>query len=352
MTASNAFVETEQAWREQPEMELIETLRSSYFQNASDASIKLVLAYCRATGLSPMGHVVHIVPMYDKRTKKYRDVIMPGIAHYRIQASRTGLYSGQSAPEYGPMVTENFSVHDDRTGETKVTRVTFPEWCKISVTRVVNGRDAVFTAIEYWMENYATTGFSDLPNSMWRKRARGQLAKVTEAQALRKAFPEMVIGYTAEEMEGRAIEDDLDELGVRKPKPPEKPTAAKAQLDAFAGPAATTQQKGAEDKEPDPAEGEIEDAEVVSDGEADSANDAAAASGTSMPSDLRDAMDAGRWGGAWTWFRDAVRGMKPGEAVDFFATHDALLKVVSAHSPKQAATVTALAEECGVNWNG
>ena len=39
---------------------------------------------------------------------------------------------------------------------------------------------------------------------MWRKRAYGQLAKCTEAQALRKAFPEFSGGQaTAEEMEGK-----------------------------------------------------------------------------------------------------------------------------------------------------
>jgi hypothetical protein len=30
------------------------------------------------------------------------------------------------------------------------------------------------------------------PNAMWRKRFHGQLAKCTEAQALRKAFPEIM----------------------------------------------------------------------------------------------------------------------------------------------------------------
>ena len=42
---------------------------------------------------------------------------------------------------------------------------------------------------------------------MWAKRPYGQLAKCTEAQALRMAFPEHVGGHpTAEEMEGKTIE--------------------------------------------------------------------------------------------------------------------------------------------------
>jgi hypothetical protein len=46
---------------------------------------------------------------------------------------------------------------------------------------------------------------------MWRKRTFGQLAKCAEAQALRKAFPELCAALTAEEMDGKTL--DLDEIG-------------------------------------------------------------------------------------------------------------------------------------------
>jgi hypothetical protein len=84
-------------------------------------------------------------------------------------------------PEFGPMVTEDLGGHE----------VTFPEWCKVTVKRYVAGVIAEFTAVEYWLENYATKGGkerSEAPNAMWMKRKRGQIAKCAEAQALRACF--------------------------------------------------------------------------------------------------------------------------------------------------------------------
>ena len=175
-------------------------LKSSLYPGASDASVDLVLSYCRAAGLDPMQKPVHIVPMWDGKAREMRDVVMPGIGLYRTNAARTGQFAGMSEPEFGPMVTERIGNKD----------VTYPDWCKVTAYRQLpTGHIAEFTAVEYWIENYAIKGGKDQdqsPNAMWSKRVRGQLAKCAQAQALRMAFPEAVgAGPTAEEMEGKAI---------------------------------------------------------------------------------------------------------------------------------------------------
>lgn len=175
-------------------------LKTSLYPGATDASVDLVLAYCRAAGLDPMKKPVHIVPMYDSKAREMRDVVMPGIGQYRTDAARTGEFAGMSKPVFGPMVTERVGSRD----------VTFPEWCEVTVCRQLRGGHiAEYTAVEYWIENYAIKGGRDQdqsPNAMWSKRPRGQLAKCAEAQALRKAFPEAVGSQsTAEEMEGKEI---------------------------------------------------------------------------------------------------------------------------------------------------
>jgi phage recombination protein Bet len=179
------------------EEDVLRVLENSLYPGAKPESIQLVLAYCRMNGLDPLLRPVHIVPTSVKVDGQWetRDVLMPGIADYRIKASRSGDYVGKSEPFFGPDVTENLGG----------TEITYPLWCKVTVQRFVRNQVRDFTAVEYWLENYATAGNkTDAPNKMWRKRAYGQLAKCTEAQALRMAFPEFSGGIpTAEEMEGK-----------------------------------------------------------------------------------------------------------------------------------------------------
>jgi phage recombination protein Bet len=177
-------------------------LQTSLYPGASDSSVDMVLAYCLASGLDPLAKPVHIVPMWDSKSKSMRDVVMPGIGLYRTNAARTGQFAGMGEPVFGPMVTETLGTRE----------CTFPEWCKVTAYRQLpSGHVAEFTAVEYWVENYAIKGGQQqdqAPNAMWSKRVRGQLAKCAQAQALRMAFPEATgAGPTAEEMEGKSIID-------------------------------------------------------------------------------------------------------------------------------------------------
>lgn len=206
------------------ESEVLQVMRDTLYPGAKMESVQMVLSYCRARGLDPMKKPVHIVPMW--LDGGMRDVVLPGITSYRIDAARTGEYDGKSEPEFGPDTTRTFKGKVKRSGswEDVSETVTFPAWCKITVMR----RGKAFHAKEYWLENYATQGKSEVPNSMWAKRPYGQLAKCAEAQALRMAFPEEVGGQnTAEEMEGKALMIDAT------PQPtPETPAIAAPERDA------------------------------------------------------------------------------------------------------------------------
>ncbi|RAS62655.1 phage recombination protein Bet [Vibrio diazotrophicus] len=186
-------------------------LKNSVYPGAKEESILMVIDYCRARNFDPLLKPVHIVPMNVKNSQtnnnEWRDVVMPGIGMYRIQADRSGTYAGSTEPEFGPLVSMDF-----RGEGNQVETINFPEWCKITVYKVVNGNPVAFSAKEMWLENYATAGRNtQIPNAMWKKRQYAQLAKCTEAQALRKAWPEIGQQATAEEMEGKdlIIEHDV-----------------------------------------------------------------------------------------------------------------------------------------------
>ncbi|MGI1274159.1 phage recombination protein Bet, partial [Enterobacter kobei] len=172
---------------------------------------------------------VHLVPMSvkDSRTGKseWRDVVMPGIGLYRIQADRSGDYAGAREPEFGPDTTQTLSG----------VEVTFPQWCKYTVyKRMPSGEIVEFSAKEYWIENYATGGRdTTAPNAMWKKRPYGQLAKCAEAQALRKAWPEIGQQPTAEEMEGKSLDVDIRDVTPRNTTESLPPAASEETLQAI-----------------------------------------------------------------------------------------------------------------------
>jgi len=186
------------------EPELMQGLKNSLYPGAQDESIKMALGYCKASGLDPMQKPCHIVPIWDSKAKAMRDVIMPGIGLYRIQASRSGQYAGVGEPEFGDDVVETLSG----------CQFSYPKWCKVTVKRLmINGQIAEYSATEYWKENYAVKGGQEksiAPNAMWLKRPYGQIAKCAEAQALRKAFPEIGSQPTADEMEGKYEEGERE----------------------------------------------------------------------------------------------------------------------------------------------
>lgn len=214
-------------------------------------SVVLALSYCKARNLDPFKKPVHIVPIWDSRANGgqggYVESIWPGIAELRTTAFRTGTYAGCDEAEFGPMKEQTFTgkVREGRgqnaEWKTKEITVKFPEWCRVTVHRMLNGQRCKFVGPKVlWLESYATIGKSDLPNDMWQSRPEGQLEKCAEAASLRKAFPEELGSeYTADEMAGRhVIHDDSDATRTATPNagPPSPDQVRNAQAAAEGAP--------------------------------------------------------------------------------------------------------------------
>lgn len=182
-------------------------LCESVFPSAkTPEAIIMALDYCRARKLDPLKKPVHIVPMWSAALNREVETVWPSITEVQITATRTGKYAGMDEPKFGPMLKAEFKgVMRNNVGET-VRTVEYPEWCSVTVYRIVEGVRCPFTEPVFWREAYSRVGKTDLPNDQWFKRPHGMILKVAKAFSLRAAFPEEGT-YTAEEMEGRVLED-------------------------------------------------------------------------------------------------------------------------------------------------
>lgn len=226
-------------------------------------SVVMVLSYCKARKLDPLKRPVHIVPMWDSQRGAYVETVWPGISELRTTASRTKGYAGVDEAAFGETVTTEFEGRVKRNGQfvNEKVAVEHPEWCRITVYRIVDGQRCKFVGPKVaWLETYATQGATELPNKMWQERPEGQLEKCAEAAALRRAFPEELGNeLTAEEMIGRDLHGVAGEV-IHVATPNEANPATAAQRDV--GPPRTIEPPKQQEVLPP----EVESAEDVQDG--------------------------------------------------------------------------------------
>ena len=53
-------------------------------------------------------------------------------------------------------------------GQDRSITLQFPEWCRITITRELNGKERSFVGPKvYWLEAYAKWADTEVPNDMW-----------------------------------------------------------------------------------------------------------------------------------------------------------------------------------------
>ncbi|WP_084161510.1 phage recombination protein Bet [Methylocaldum szegediense] len=174
-------------------------------------AILMAWEYCKVRGLDIFKKPVHIVPMWNSALQRNVETVWPSIQEVQSTAARTKAWAGMDPPKWGPERTQKFcgrvKTDDDKWEDVEVT-LTFPEWCEVTVYRLVGGKRCAFSEPVFWLEAYSRAGGknSEVPTTMWIKRPRGQLHKCAKAASLRAAFPEECGEYVAEEMDGKIID--------------------------------------------------------------------------------------------------------------------------------------------------
>lgn len=181
----------------------LELIKKRYFvEGGSDEEFELFMTQASRRGLDPTRKHIYAVARnsWNPQTKKTETTIshQVSIDGQRLLAERTGQYEGQTAPQWcGPDGQWRDVWLED--GPPAAARVgVYRKGFREPIYAVVRYQSFVQTKAVY--ENGKKTDRVE-PTKFWADMPDHMLAKVAEAQALRRAFPEDLGGlYTAEEM--------------------------------------------------------------------------------------------------------------------------------------------------------
>jgi phage recombination protein Bet len=203
MTTDLAIRDSDATWS--PEQ--LAVLRHMGVEGAPQAELQVFHHQSKRTGLDPFSKQIYMLSRRQKNRQgqwETKWTIQTGIDGYRLTGHRAAKRDGVTLG-YGPT---------EWCGPDGVWREVWASAEPPVAARATVLRDGQpFPAVAHYDE-YAQKDGQGNVNAMWRRMARGQLAKCAEALALRKAFPADLAGvYTDAEMHQAAAEDrSEDEL--------------------------------------------------------------------------------------------------------------------------------------------
>jgi phage recombination protein Bet len=192
---------------------------------APKSTVVAFLAHCRRTGLDPIARQIYAI----ERGGKWG--IQVSIDGFRLVAERSHRYAGQKPVEWTAdgvtWVPVWLADEPPAAARATVLRSDFEE----PMVAVARYSSYVQLIDEYDgpYNNRQRTG-RKVPGEMWARMPEVMIAKVAEALALRKAFPQELSGlYTEDEMD-QAL-DEPTPRAPRKPSPSLEPGTRSAQRD-------------------------------------------------------------------------------------------------------------------------
>lgn len=184
----------------------IDVIKSLICPGATDPELSLFAKVCQKTGLDPFARQIYGIMRSQRQQVNgtWQSVeklsIQTSIDGLRLVAERSGKYAGQMGPLW--------------CGEDGVWRDVwlssdYPSAAKVGVIKV--GWSEVLWATATWrsyVQSYKNKDGKETVGAMWSRMPDVMLAKVAEALALRRAFPQELSGlYTGDEMAQADRED-------------------------------------------------------------------------------------------------------------------------------------------------
>jgi len=163
--------------------EKINLIKSQVAIGATDLELQFFIEQCKRTGLDPVTRQIYFI-----KDKKGKVNVQTSIDGLRLIAERSDKYEGQTSPVW---------CGSDGVWKDVWLSKEPPSACKVGVYKK-GFREALFAIAVF--EEYAQKNYDGGLNYIWGSKPALMLAKVAEALALRKAFPNDMSGiYSTDE---------------------------------------------------------------------------------------------------------------------------------------------------------
>ena len=164
--------------------EELQLLKDTYAKGATDTEFKMLFAVGNRVGADPFKKEIYLIPFWDSQARKLSKTPVVGIDWYRKQAGKSANYGGQGETEFGEDVNTHGVVH--------------PAW---AITPIFNKKFTQPVRVKVFWGEIVKADKQGMAVANWKSMPHIMMAKCSEAQGIKKAFPEEIGGvYTEEEM--------------------------------------------------------------------------------------------------------------------------------------------------------